>query len=587
MDIKNQIKRSVSITDVVSSYGIELKPAGKSYKALCPFHNEKTPSFFVKPDTDVFACYGCNKFGDIFTFIQEMENVDFKEAMTLLIDKFNIVVEKSSFSGDFTKKNIYYEINKMAMRYFYKNLNESDKGKNALQYLKERGINRETIGKFSIGYAEDSWNGLLDFFKKESVDLLVAEKLGLLIRKENNEYYDRFRGRIIFPIFSEGGKVIAFGGRTVINDKAKYLNSPETPVFSKGKNLYAFNITKDFMREQRESVLVEGYFDVVTLFQNGINNVTASLGTALTPDQIYLLKRYSENVFFSYDKDEAGVKATVRGLERMFEQNVNPRIIDLGNSKDPDEFIKENGTELFKKKIGLAMGGFRFILTDIQKKFDLKIPEQKKKAIEEVKYFLDKFESEIVREGYSTIASDFFNVDEKVFGKTFEKNLKKTENPKEIEVSPAEKILLKILLKESGYIPEIKKLFSEKLISVLNSGHIVNEIFGNFEKNGPEINYKLIGRNLSHPERALLRSAFLEAEDIHESPAENEKILESSVISLFGILREKEIEELGRKIKRAERENKLDEVKKLIGIKSKLVSHKYSNFRLGGDVGNR
>lgn len=587
MDIKNQIKRSVSITDVVSSYGIELKPAGKSYKALCPFHNEKTPSFFVKPDTDVFACYGCNKFGDIFTFIQEMENVDFKEAMTLLIDKFNIVVEKSSFSGDFTKKNIYYEINKMAMRYFYKNLNESDKGKNALQYLKERGINRETIGKFSIGYAEDSWNGLLDFFKKESVDLLVAEKLGLLIRKENNEYYDRFRGRIIFPIFSEGGKVIAFGGRTVINDKAKYLNSPETPVFSKGKNLYAFNITKDFMREQRESVLVEGYFDVVTLFQNGINNVTASLGTALTPDQIYLLKRYSENVFFSYDKDEAGVKATVRGLERMFEQNVNPRIIDLGNSKDPDEFIKENGTELFKKKIGLAMGGFRFILTDIQKKFDLKIPEQKKKAIEEVKYFLDKFESEIVREGYSTIASDFFNVDEKVFGKTFEKNLKKTENPKEIEVSPAEKILLKILLKESGYIPEIKKLFSDKLISVLNSGHIVNEIFGNFEKNGPEINYKLIGRNLSHPERALLRSAFLEAEDIHESPAENEKILESSVISLFGILREKEIEELGRKIKRAERENKLDEVKKLIGIKSKLVSHKYSNFRLGGDVGNR
>jgi len=585
MNIKDQIKRSVSITDVVSSYGIDLKPAGKNYKALCPFHNEKTPSFFVKPDSDVFACYGCNKFGDIFTFVQEMENVDFKEAMTLLIDKFNIAVEKSSFAKDSVKKSTLYDINSSAMKYFYQNLQNSEEGSEALIYLKERGIKPNIISKFYLGYAKNSWTGLLEFFKKESVDLIMAEKLGLLIKNEKGEYYDRFRGRIMFPIFSEGGKVIAFGGRTIIDDKAKYVNSPESPVFSKGKNLYAFNLTKEFIRENRSSVLVEGYFDVITLFQIGIRNVTASLGTALTPEQIYLLKRYSDNIYFAYDKDEAGKKATLRGLERMFEQNVNPKIIDLGDEKDPDDFIKQNGIEKFIQKQNEAKDGFRFILSEMLDQYDFQVPEKKQKAVDNVKDFLEKFESEIVRNGYASIAADFFNVDERMFAKRLKKEVVKTGKSKEINISPAEKIVLKTLLREPGYIGEIEKIFNDKLLSVLNSGHIISEIFSVFKKAGNEIDYNMINKNLFDEEKSLLRSVFLE-KDAQNDGTDLEKILESSILSLFGILREKEIEELGKKIRRAERENKLDEVKKLINIKSKLVSHKYSSYKIGGDVGN-
>ncbi len=585
MNIKDQIKRSVSITDVVSSYGIDLKPAGKNYKALCPFHNEKTPSFFVKPDSDVFACYGCNKFGDIFTFVQEMENVDFKEAMTLLIDKFNIAVEKSSFVKDNVKKSTLYDINSSAMKYFYQNLQNSEEGSKALIYLRERGIKPNIISKFYLGYAKNSWTGLLEFFKKESVDLIMAEKLGLLIKNEKGEYYDRFRGRIMFPIFSEGGKVIAFGGRTIIDDKAKYVNSPESPVFSKGKNLYAFNLTKEFIRENRSSVLVEGYFDVITLFQSGIKNVTASLGTALTPEQIYLLKRYSDNIYFAYDKDEAGKKATLRGLERMFEQNVNPKIIDLGDEKDPDDFIKRNGFEKFIQKQNEAKDGFRFILSEMPDQYDFQVPEKKQKAVDNVKGFLEKFESEIVRSGYASIAADFFNVDERMFAETLKKEVVKTGKSKKINISPAEKIVLKTLLREPGYIGEIEKIFNDKLLSVLNSGHIISEIFSVFKKAGNEIDYNMINKNLFDEEKSLLRSVFLE-KDEQSDGSDDEKILESSILSLFGILREKEIEELGKKIRRAERENKLDEVKKLINIKSKLVSNKYSSYKIGGDVGN-
>ncbi|MEN8223545.1 MAG: DNA primase, partial [Acidobacteriota bacterium] len=344
MEIKDQIKRSVSITDVVQSYGLDLKPAGKNYKALCPFHTEKTPSFFVKPESDSFACYGCNKFGDIFTFVQNIENVGFVEAMNLLIERFNIPVEKKK-GFNYSKEKKYSLINETALKYFSDNLSGAGEGQRAMKYLKDRSISQETIKDFSLGYSLNKWDGLLTFLKNESLDLDMCVELGLLVRNNKGELYDRFRGRIIFPIFSESGNSIGFGGRTISDDKVKYLNSPETPLFNKGKNLYGFSMTRQYMREKKYSILVEGYFDVISLYQHGIKNVSASLGTALTPGQIHLLRRASDEIFIGYDSDNAGVEATVRGIERMFEQNLNPRIISFRGEKDPDDFIRKHGRE--------------------------------------------------------------------------------------------------------------------------------------------------------------------------------------------------------------------------------------------------
>ncbi len=585
MEIKDQIKRSVSITELISSYGIEMKPAGKNYKALCPFHNEKTPSFFAKPESDLYACYGCNKFGDIFSFVQEIENVGFREAMEFLIDRFNLKIEKIPGSGKFKEKNIYYEINSIVLDHYYHNLTNSESGKDAMRYLKERGISPDTIQKFSLGFAVDSWTDLLEHLKKSKIELKPAEILGLLIKNDKNEYYDRFRGRIIFPIRSESGKVIAFGGRTITGDKAKYLNSPESPVYSKGKNLYGFNITKEFMRELGESILVEGYFDVVSLFQNGIKNVTASLGTALTPEQIYLLKRYSEKVFFAYDNDEAGIKATMRGIERMFEQNINPRVIEFGNSKDPDEFIKKEGNTAFAKRMNSSNDGFRFILNGIEKKYDLSIPEQKKRAVDDASFYTGKFESALVREGYVNIAADFFGVSESYFKTGNLKKKNRSSSPRPLEISPAERILLTILLHKPGYINEIEQFFNDKLLGILNSGNIIRSIFNSFKENSSGADFQRISRNLSNEESALVRSVLL-GESPYSDQEKTETVLESTVLSLLSFQREKELLELGKKIRRAERENRMDVVKKLIIMKTKLLDNKYSDLRAGGNVGN-
>jgi DNA primase len=260
MDAKEQIKRSVSITEVVSLY-VDLKPAGKYLKALCPFHTEKTPSFFVMPDKDSFSCYGCNKFGDIFTFIQEIENLNFPEAMNFLIDKFNIPVERDNTAKGF-KKDVYAKINQMAMKYFRDNLLDSPEGKKALEYLAKRGISRDTTELFSLGYAQNQWDGLYGYLRKHSGDIGKAIELGLLIKSDNHRIYDRFRGRIIFPIFPESDPhtPIAFGGRTIFDDPGKYLNSPDTPLYKKSKHLYGFHLAKKSIRDTKYAVLVEGYF---------------------------------------------------------------------------------------------------------------------------------------------------------------------------------------------------------------------------------------------------------------------------------------------------------------------------------------
>ncbi|MEN8153191.1 MAG: DNA primase [Acidobacteriota bacterium] len=582
MEIKDQIKRIVTITDVISMYGIDMKPAGKYYKALCPFHNEKTPSFFIKPETDTFACYGCNKFGDIFTFVQDMENIGFIDAMNMLVEKFNIPVEKNK-AFSYSKEKHYLQINESVLRYYISNLFDSPGGRKALEYLETRMISQSTIKTFQLGYAEDSWDGLYKFLKKSSYDINKSIELGLLIKNEKGDIYDRFRGRIIFPIFSESGSLIAFGGRTVIDDKTKYLNSPETPLYKKGKNLYGFNITKQFIREKKSSILVEGYFDVVSLYQHGVKNVAASLGTALTPGQIHLLRRLSEKIYIGYDNDKAGINAAIRGMERMFEQNVNPWIISIPGEKDPDDFIRKNGKESFLNIVKSSKDGFKFLLEFLLNKYDVSIPEKKRDAVREVTTFLKYFDDMIVRRGYTTIASDFFNVPEKEFRIDVAAKDKKEVLEKELELFASEKIFLNIILNNPEFIEIVKPLFTDKLYSVLNSGNILKEIFNNYSAEN-DINYNNLYNIFSPAERKALRMTFDMKTENDLSIEDIEERLESSVVSFFRILNDIEISEIGKKLKRAERENNIEEVKKLIGMKNKYTRHKYK-VSLGGNVG--
>ncbi len=581
MEIKDQIKRSVSITDVVQSYGLDLKPAGKNYKALCPFHTEKTPSFFVKPESDSFTCYGCNRFGDIFTFVQNIENVGFVEAMNILIEKFNIQVEQKK-GFNYSKEKKYSVINDIAMKYFTGNLSGSGEGNKAIKYLNDRNISEKTIKDFSLGYALDKWDGFLSFTKSRSLDLEMCIELGLLIRNSKGEIYDRFRGRIIFPIFSESGTVIGFGGRTISDDKVKYLNSPETPLFKKGKNLYGFNLTKRFMREQRSSILVEGYFDVISLYQYGIKNVAASLGTALTPGQIHLLRRVSEDIFIGYDSDEAGIDATIRGIERMFEQNLNPRILKFRGEKDPDDFIRKFGTEEFEKELGSSVDGLKFLISMITKKYNTDIPEKKRDAVKEIGRFISKFDDPIVRDGYITIASDFFNVNEKEFEPLKTVSPKSTGSPAPVELLTSENILLQSILKEPSFIGMIEPLFNSRLYSVINIGNLLKKIFENYASQGV-LNFDLLQEELTPIEKITLRTVFDSIEDISGDNRVLEQNIESSMVNFFSILNEVEISEIGKKIKRAEREGNIEEIKKLINIKNKFNQQKYK-VSLGGNI---
>ncbi len=578
MDVKEQIKRSVSITDVVSMY-VNLKPAGKNLKALCPFHNEKTASFFVTPEKDSFSCYGCNKFGDIFTFIQEIENLSFVEAMDFLIDKFNIPIVREQ-KQSVVKKDVYVKINEIALNYFRARLLDSAEGKQALDYLEKRGIQRRTVDIFSMGYAENMWDGLYNHLRKKSIDIRKAIELGLLVKGNNDRIYDRFRGRIIFPIMSESGTPIAFGGRTIFDEPNKYLNSPDTPLYKKSKHLYGFNLTKQAIRDKKHAILVEGYFDVVSLYQGGVENVAASLGTALTEQQIYLLKRFADKIYLFYDSDKAGIEAAVRGIEKMFEQNINPRIITLENTKDPDDFIRENGLKAFNQLLQNARDGFRFLLDHLSRQYDINIPEQKNRAVQSVLDYVNKIKETIIRNEYIQITADRFKVDEKLLKTTSAGNRPKQEPEKgqRLKITPAERIFLESVLAMPKLIGEIKELLTPEILSVLASGKIIRQLLDHFNNETNDIDdFKELATELSDAERGEFREIFEHARDLSQDQKQLEKNVETGYLEFIDILAKQNSRRIDRQLRIAVRENNMDLVQQLIQQKSNYVKKKFQH----------
>lgn len=370
-NIVDEIKSRCNIVDVVSRV-VPLKKAGSNYKGVCPFHNEKTPSFVVSETKQIFTCFGCGATGNVFSFVMRYYNLDFKGAVEMLAKEYGISLE-GAFRGSRNKDELY-EINRQAARFFFKAMRE--KVTPGYTYMKQRGISEETLNKFGIGYADEAWDSLY----QHMVSLGISEKklmeLGL-ISKSKGRYYDKFRGRVIFPILNTSGKVIGFGGRIIGQGEPKYLNSQESGVFQKKYNLYGLNLTGNDVRKENAIVLVEGYMDVVSLYQHGVRNVSASLGTALTENQARLLKRYTKNVVLSYDADEAGQNAALRGLDILYREGCRAKVLKVNDGKDPDEFIKKNGKKAFLHLMENAVPYGDFKLNMARDKYDLSDEQQR------------------------------------------------------------------------------------------------------------------------------------------------------------------------------------------------------------------
>jgi len=574
MDTKEQIKRDISIMEVASLY-TELKPAGKYYKGLCPFHTEKTPSFFIMPDKDTFSCYGCNKFGDIFTLIQEQENMGFSEAIDFLIDKFNLNIEKNKYQKS-SSKDLLIKTNEIALAFFRENLLDSPEGKEAFAYLKNRKINRDTIDFFSLGFTHDKWDGLYQHLKNNSASIEKAIELGLLISNKN-KIYDRFRGRIIFPIFSETGKILAFGGRTIYDSPSKYINSPDSPLYKKNRNLYGLYQTKQFIREKKAVVLVEGNIDLISLFQHGIKNVVASLGTALGEQQVYLLKRFAENITLFYDSDRAGITAAIRGTEKMLEQNVIPKVIAFEEAMDPDDFIRNRGLKAFNQELKEAKDGIKFIIEQLSQEYDLNLPEKKSQAIHKVKEIIDKISDSIIRDDYMEIVADYFRVSKELLKSNRPGNLATEIRRSEILLSPAEQIFLESIISMPELIKDVKGLFNQEILSVLKSKNIIQLIFKHFDTSTNKLaDLNTMTEEMSPEEQILFRQLFEKQEDLDMDRIEMEARIESCFYKFQDILIKLKTKEIDKQLKIAERNKNKETIINLMTQKFNFIKKKHT-----------
>ncbi|MFQ9934136.1 MAG: DNA primase [Lachnospiraceae bacterium] len=407
-DLIEEVRAGNDIVDVISSY-VKLSRKGSSYFGLCPFHNEKSPSFSVSPGKQMYYCFGCGEGGNVISFIMKYENYSFLEAVKYLADRAGIKLPEIEESPQEKKKaglkSVLLDINKEAALYFYRLL-KSDKGKRGYEYLKKRGLSDSTITSFGLGYSSNYKDDLYRYMKDRGYNDDVLKETGLFSFSERG-VYDKFSNRVMFPIMDVNSKVIGFGGRVMGQGEPKYLNSPETLVFDKGRNLYGMNAART---SRKDSILIcEGYMDVIALHQAGFNNAVASLGTAFTPRQCNLIKRYTDNVYLTYDSDGAGVKAALRAIPMLKEAGLSVKVIDMKPHKDPDEFIKALGAEAYGERIKSARNSFLYEIDKIKENTDLNSPEEKAAFYRDVSVKLLEFSDDLERSVYiDTVSREYF-----------------------------------------------------------------------------------------------------------------------------------------------------------------------------------
>ncbi|MGM9916494.1 DNA primase [Anaerotignum sp.] len=412
-EVVDEVRLQNDIVEVISQY-VPLKQKGSSYFGLCPFHNEKTASFSVNSEKQFYYCFGCGAAGNVFSFLMEMENCDFPEAMKRLADRAHITLpepEKNAqaIAAEQLKQRLF-DIHTTAGRFFYDCL-QSEEGKEARAYLQKRQMDPRIARKFGIGYSPDRYDALFKHLKEKGFSVSDILKTGLVLEnKDGKGYHDRFRGRLMFPIFDVQGRVVGFGGRILAKGEPKYLNSPETILFSKSRNLYGLNFAK--AARKRELILVEGYMDMLSIYQAGFHNVVASLGTAFNQEHARTLKRFADDVILLYDSDEAGTNAALRAIPVLVKNGFRVKVTQVPDGKDPDEFIKAKGAAEFSKLLINAVHYISFEIACIQRKYNLKNPEHRVRFATEAAEILAKLDSEIERNVYLGEVSRVTGVEE-------------------------------------------------------------------------------------------------------------------------------------------------------------------------------
>ncbi|WP_337865423.1 DNA primase [Ignavibacterium sp.] len=460
-----EIRNAANIVDVVSEY-VQLRKRGRNYIGLCPFHSEKTPSFTVSDEKQIYHCFGCHNGGNVFKFLMEYKKISFIEAVQELAEQLGIEhnYEQSTFEGQ-TEQEILFDINTEVARYFSNNLLNDEEGQIARDYFQKRNIKIQTMRAFGLGYALNGWENLVGFLKQKNIDLEKALQVGLIGRNKDGRVYDKLAGRIIFPIFSPNGRVVAFAGRKLRDDdtSAKYINSPESIIYVKGRVLYGLSFAKDEIRKLDKAIIVEGYIDLISLYQAGIKNVVAVSGTALTDDQAQLLSRYTKNVVLLFDADTAGITASMRSIEILLRKDFDVKIATLPSGEDPDSFVNKYGREEFEETIKRAENFLEYQTAYYEKQGMFDDPTKAAEAIRDLVKPVAIIDDELKKNLLIKNISRKFNLREKLLEKELEKAI-------ELEKKTAKTQTQRILLKEdkTGSLNDIaqKVLIPGKVKSV-------------------------------------------------------------------------------------------------------------------------
>ena len=466
-ELIEEIRSRSDIVDVISGY-VKLKRKGSSWFGLCPFHNEKSPSFSVSRDKQMYYCFGCGAGGNVFTFLMEYENFSFVEALQFLADRAGIQLPQQEYSKEARQeadlKSQILKIHKEAAQFYFYQL-KSQNGKTAYQYLLDRGLSRETIVHFGLGSASRYSGALYRYLKEKGYSDELLIQTGLFLQDEKRGMYDKFWNRVMFPIMDVNNRVIGFGGRVMGDGKPKYLNSPETKIFDKSRNLYGLN----FARSSRKKNLIacEGYMDVIAMHQAGFDNAVASLGTALTAAQASLMKRYTDEVLLLYDSDEAGRKAAVRAIPLLRRAGLGQKVVDLSPYKDPDEFIKAEGAQAFEERLQKGRNGFLFQVDAAGKEFDLGDPQGQSDFFHRIASMLLEFEDEIERTSYLKAAAREYHVKEEMLsrlvnrlavnGETPVRQVQKPQSEKEKEKEDGYEKAQKLMITWMVNVPDLIK----------------------------------------------------------------------------------------------------------------------------------
>ena len=411
-DFIELVRSSTDIVNVISGY-VPLKPSGKSFKGLCPFHNEKTPSFHVNPERQIFHCFGCNEGGDAFKFLMLYDKLSFVESVEQLAGRAGLQVPRRSGPAqkEDKERSVMMRIYDEAAKFYQSQLLDTPEGARAIAYLKKRSFTDETIRGYGIGLAPDQWSSLLDHMTRKGARPELIERAGLVVpRKSGQGYYDRFRNRVMIPIASEAGRTIAFGGRLLGDGEPKYLNSPESPIYNKSAVLYGFYRAKDAIRKQGHAILMEGYMDCLQAYQAGVGQAVACCGTSLTSGHARLLKRYTDKIVVNFDPDDAGMRAAHRSIDLLLEEGFDVRVLTLPDGLDPDNFVRAHGAERYRELVEGATSFVAFLIQQASKRYDVGTPRGKAAFLDDVLPVVGKIQNRVERIGYVGPLAEFAGI---------------------------------------------------------------------------------------------------------------------------------------------------------------------------------